>query len=131
MEDGAAFEEARNAGRRHFHSLVKLATKAGRIWRMDQKMFEMRNAETCTGGVRGYCAKPQRRASRYLTRPRTEKPFVGEQRYVANEKPIPMSLWGRIPDEQGATGEQGGDPRGDPPRSAREGRVAPYFDLFT
>ena len=62
MEDIEAPEDARKAGRRHLHSLVKLASEAGRIWQMDQKMFEMRNAGTCTGGVRGGCTKPQRRA---------------------------------------------------------------------
>ena len=92
MENIAVFQEAHKDGRRHFHCLVTFAAKAGRIWQIDQKMFEMHNAKTFTEVVHGDCTKPQHRVLRYLMVPTPEKPYVDEQPYIANEKLVPTSL---------------------------------------
>ena len=92
MENIAVFQEDHKDGHRHFHCLVTFVAKAGRIWQIDQKMFEMHNAKTFTEVVHGDCTKPQRRVLRYLMAPTPEKPYVDEQPYIANEKLVPTSL---------------------------------------
>ena len=92
MGDIAEFQEERKDGRRHLHCLVTFAPKAGRIWQIDQKMFEMRNAKTFTDVAHGDCTEPQRRVLRHPMAPTPEKPDGGEQPYVAKEKLVPTSL---------------------------------------
>ena len=46
MENIAAHRGVRGDGNRHFRSLVKLASKAGRIRQIDRKMSKIRNAKT-------------------------------------------------------------------------------------
>ena len=98
---------------------------------MGQKTFEMRNAKTCTGGVRGGCTKPQRRASRYLTGPRAEKPLAYEGLYVAREKLIPTYLEGESPKSKARLASRAAIP-GATRRALRgRGRVAAYVNLCT
>ena len=48
VEGIAVFQEQHKSGQRHYHAIVIFPAKAGRIWQLDQKVFDLHGAKTYT-----------------------------------------------------------------------------------